>query len=710
MNRINKIINFNKSKNLIYKIQLFNNNNNKLSSDVISTLSTDVSNLNSNAGNLNLDSKAGNLNLKLKAANSNNFNLDDGNLNLETGSSNLQTGNSNFESENLNFSERENSNELQNLNSETGSSNFETGSSKMQTGNSNFESKNLNKKSRENLNLNKTKKNFQKRDVSSGPDLADFILSNITIKTKPIKIDDHPYLKPIKVRAQKVYFDVYGCQMNVSDTEIIYSVLKTAGYCRTMELEEADVILVVTCAIREGAEQKIWGRLASLNDLRRRRQKMGAQVPVRIGLLGCMAERLKTKILEESKYVDLVAGPDAYRDLPRLLSITESNQTAINVTLSFDETYADINPVRLNEDSKSAFVTIMRGCDNMCTYCIVPFVRGRERSRPIKSILDEVRHLADKGIREVTLLGQNVNSYRDLSEVTVAMGENVKRETEMAKGFKTVYKTKLGGKRFADLLEKVADIDPEMRIRFTSPHPKDFPDEVLELISSKPNICKQIHLPAQSGNSEVLERMRRGYTRESYLELVQHIRDIIPDIKLSSDFIAGFCGETDEEFEDTITLIETVQYHMAYLFQYSMREKTTAHRRFKDDVPPEVKLARLQRMASLFRTQAEKLNSFQVGTRQLVLIEGRSRRSDSVLQGRTDGNTRVLVPKLSIPDQAANQSREIKSGDYIAVQISESNSNSLTGVPLYHSSIAEFENRNNNNHSNSDQFEHTDYL
>ncbi|XP_074106806.1 CDK5RAP1-like protein [Cotesia typhae] len=563
----------------------------------------------------------------------------------------------------------------------------------------NLNLKNSKIESRENLNLKndplKNSKirvrenlNLKKHNLKSGPNLSDFIANSVLKYSNETEMapEAHPYLPSVQAYGKKVFFDVYGCQMNVSDTEIIYSVLKSAGYERTLTLEEADVILVVTCAIRDGAEQKVWGRLASLNNLRQRRHFMGSP-PLRVGLLGCMAERLKNKILEESKYVDLVAGPDAYRDLPRLLSITEENQAAINVALSFDETYADINPVRLNADSKSAFVTIMRGCDNMCTYCIVPFVRGRERSRPIKSILEEVRHLADSGVKEVTLLGQNVNSYRDLSEENFPVQE--KKSTELAKGFKTVYKNKLGGRRFADLLEKVADIDPEIRIRFTSPHPKDFPDEVLHLISSKLNICKQIHLPAQSGNSAVLERMRRGYTRESYLELVNHIRELIPDIQLSSDFIAGFCGETDAEFEDTITLMEQVQYHVAYLFQYSMREKTTAHRRFQDDVPPKVKLERMQRMANLFRFQAEKLNSQLVGTRQLVLIEGVSRRSESTLQGRTDGNTRVLIPNVEIPDGSEN--RSISAGDYVLVEISTSNSNSLTGVPLSHSSISEFD-------------------
>ncbi|KAK0089251.1 hypothetical protein PV325_008191 [Microctonus aethiopoides] len=538
----------------------------------------------------------------------------------------------------------------------------------------------------------------KKWDISTGPDLADFILANSKklINSSSTKKNEskHPYLSDNLGPVQTVYFDVYGCQMNVNDTEIIWSILKEKNYKRTVEIENADIILIVTCAIRDSAEQKIFSRLSQINRLKEKRKYMRSEIPVKIGLLGCMAERLKNKILDEHKMVDIVAGPDAYRDLPRLLSIVEDKRQAINVALSFDETYADVMPVRLNPDSISAYVSIMRGCDNMCTYCIVPFVRGKERSRPVTSILDEIRRLSDQGIKEVTLLGQNVNSYRDLSESKFFNVEN--NNTTMARGFKTVYKNKIGGLRFSDLLDKVSQIDPEMRIRFTSPHPKDFPDEVLHLIATRPNICNHIHLPAQSGNSAVLERMRRGYTRESYLELVNHIRNIIPDIKLSSDFIAGFCGETDEEFNDTLTLIQSVQYHTAYLFQYSMREKTTAYRRFTDDVPPALKLERLQKMVALYRTQVENLNRHQVGTHQLVLIEGPSRRSVDMLQGRSDGNTRVLIPDSAIPmNNYDDPPRKIKSGDFIVAQICGSNSNSLTGIPLYHSSITSYSHNNN---------------
>lgn len=296
------------------------------------------------------------------------------------------------------------------------------------------------------------------RTLSKGPDLADFIIANT--KTRNHQIIEHPYLKNYYGPKQKVYIDVYGCQMNVNDSEVIWSILQENNYTKTTDIESADVILVVTCSIRDSAEQRIWARLDYYNTFKEKRRKARCQVPVRIGLLGCMAERLKGEILAKNNIVDLVAGPDAYRDLPRLLSLVENHETAINVALSIDETYADITPVRLNPDAVSAFVSIMRGCNNMCTYCIVPFVRGRERSRPVTSILNEVQQLADAGIKEVVLLGQNVNSYRDTSEVSVATAS-----TNMARGFKTVYKTKLGGLRFADLLEKVSALVPEMRIR-----------------------------------------------------------------------------------------------------------------------------------------------------------------------------------------------------------------------------------------------------
>ncbi|XP_060521372.1 mitochondrial tRNA methylthiotransferase CDK5RAP1 isoform X2 [Cylas formicarius] len=444
--------------------------------------------------------------------------------------------------------------------------------------------------------------------ITGGPHLKDFLNRNSFSNNESQLVEDNiPYLLETNKFGykRKVYFDIYGCQMNVNDTEIVWSILKDHNYERTEKLQDADVILLITCAIRESAEDRIWGRLNYIKGIKNHRNK--CRPSLKVGILGCMAERLKEKVLEKERTVDLVAGPDAYRDLPRLLALTENDQKSVNVLLSFDETYADITPVRLNENSLSAFVSIMRGCDNMCTYCIVPFTRGKERSRPVSSILKEIEYLSENGVKEVTLLGQNVNSYRDISE-----SYSIDNVTNLASGFKTVYKNKKGGLRFADLLQKVADINPEMRVRFTSPHPKDFPDEVIQIIQSRSNICKNLHMPAQSGNSRVLERMRRGYTREAYLELVYHIRRHIPNVAFSSDFICGFCDETEEEFEDTITLMEEVQYNTAYLFSYSMREKTTAHRRFIDNIPEEVKKRRLQRMIDTSRTKALKLNMSQI--------------------------------------------------------------------------------------------------
>ncbi|XP_046812988.1 CDK5RAP1-like protein [Vespa crabro] len=531
----------------------------------------------------------------------------------------------------------------------------------------------------------KEKRTYLPKD---GLSLRDFLIKNNehdnNVSNIPT-VENIPYIQNVHGQNQKVYFDVHGCAMNVNDTEIIWSILKSHGYQFTNNMKNADIVLLVTCAIRDGAEQKIWNKLFHLSHMKRKRI---GKVPLKIGLLGCMAERLKHKILEKEHAIDVIAGPDSYKDLPRLLAKTDK-ETAINVLLSLDETYADILPVRLDSNSVSAFVSIMRGCDNMCTYCIVPFTRGRERSRPIDSIINEIQHLSDEGIKEVILLGQNVNSYRDLSQSDFYTPSNV--ETNLVKGFKTVYKTKKGGLRFSDLLDKVSLINPEMRIRFTSPHPKDFPNEVLELIAERPNISKQIHLPAQSGNSAVLERMRRGYTREAYIDLVNHIRDILPEVALSSDFIAGFCGETEEEFQDTLSLIKLVKYNTAFLFAYSMREKTTAYHRYKDDVEANVKSDRLQRMIALYRKETEKLNGIYIGQKQLVLVEGVSRKCDQKLQGRNDNNIRVLLPCATIPiSEHSTTKRKIEAGDYVVVKIYKSNSMTLMGDPLYHSSISEF--------------------
>lgn len=427
--------------------------------------------------------------------------------------------------------------------------------------------------------------------------------------------------------------------------------------------------------------KKIWHRLKQLRAMKRKRRD---NFQIKIGLLGCMAERLKHSLLEEDRLVDIVAGPDSYRDLPRLLAISSSNQTAINVMLSRDETYADITPVRLNENSVSAYVSIMRGCNNMCTYCIVPFTRGRERSRPVGSIMKEIEFLSKSGVKEVTLLGQNVNSYRDSSSQESASNDVAK----LAKGFKTVYKLPKGGLRFAELLDQVATVDPQMRVRYTSPHPKDFPDEVLQVIAHRKNVCASIHLPAQSGNTQVLDRMRRGYDREAYLDLVRHIRDILPGVALSSDFICGFCGETENEFNDTLTLIDEVGYNVAYLFAYSMRKKTTAHRRYVDDVPDDIKRDRLIRMSQVFRRRADELNRRYIGNREVILVEGNSKRSNEFLFGRNDGNLKTIIPVGELPvEEHSNFRKPIRTGDYIMVHVTDANSQVLKGQPLYHCTI-----------------------
>uniref|UniRef100_A0A673H180 Mitochondrial tRNA methylthiotransferase CDK5RAP1 n=1 Tax=Sinocyclocheilus rhinocerous TaxID=307959 RepID=A0A673H180_9TELE len=487
----------------------------------------------------------------------------------------------------------------------------------------------------------------------------------------------------IFVKCLSVYFETYGCQMNVSDTEIAWSILQKAGYSRTHELPEADVVLLVTCSVREKAEQTIWNRLKHLTALKKRSQKH--KPLLKIGVLGCMAERLKTKLLEQEKLVDVLAGPDAYRHLPRLLSLAYGGQRASNVLLSLEETYADVMPVHQTPEGHSAFVSIMRGCDNMCSYCIVPFTRGRERSRPLSSILEEVRMLSDQGVKEVTLLGQNVNSYRDLSEQHFICSEG---STQLSRGFKTVYRTKQGGLLFSDLLDKVSQIDPDMRIRFTSPHPKDFPDEVLQLIQERRNICKQIHLPAQSSSSRVLHAMRRGYTREAYLDLVENIREIIPGVSLSSDFITGFCGETEEDHQQTLSLVREVGYNVGFLFAYSMRKKTHAYHRLQDDVLAPVKQRRLEELISVFREEATKVNMALLGSTQLVLVEGESKRSSEELCGRNDGNVKVVFPKTDLPVQPEKpQMVPITPGDYVLVKITSANSQCLRGHALIHSSL-----------------------
>ncbi|XP_029773889.1 CDK5 regulatory subunit-associated protein 1 isoform X2 [Suricata suricatta] len=521
------------------------------------------------------------------------------------------------------------------------------------------------------------RKDFSSR-LATGPTFQHFLRSGLAPQEKPDVEDPPPYLTvdELSGRQRKVYLETYGCQMNVNDTEIAWSVLQKSGYLRTRNLQEADVILLVTCSIREKAEQTIWNRLHQLKALKTKRLR--SRVPLRIGILGCMAERLKEEILNREKMVDILAGPDAYRDLPRLLAVAESGQQAANVLLSLDETYADVMPVHTGPSATSAFVSIMRGCDNMCSYCIVPFTRGRERSRPVASILEEVRKLSEQGLKEVTLLGQNVNSFRDSSEVQFDNAVS----TNLSRGFSTNYKPKQGGLRFAHLLDQVSRVDPEMRIRFTSPHPKDFPDEVLQLIHERDNICKQIHLPAQSGSSRVLEAMRRGYSREAYVELIHHIRESIPGVSLSSDFIAGFCGETEEDHLQTVSLLREVQYNTGFLFAYSMRQ-TRAYHRLKDDVPEEVKLRRLEELITVFREEATKANMTSVGCTQLVLVEGHSKRSATDLCGRNDGNLKVIFPDVEMEDVHNSEVRvRAQPGDYVLVKITSASSQTLKGHVL----------------------------
>ncbi|MFM7467815.1 MAG: tRNA (N6-isopentenyl adenosine(37)-C2)-methylthiotransferase MiaB [Crocinitomicaceae bacterium] len=449
----------------------------------------------------------------------------------------------------------------------------------------------------------------------------------------------------IKSDGKKLYLESYGCQMNFSDSEVVASILTNEGFSTTRNIDEADVILLNTCSIRENAETRVRNRLT---DFKKKKEDHPELV---VGILGCMAERLKKSLLEEEKLVDLVAGPDAYRDLPNLIEEVGTGQKAVNVLLSRDETYADISPVRLDQGGISAFVTIMRGCDNMCSFCVVPFTRGRERSRDPQTIVEECRDLFEKGYREVTLLGQNVDSYR----------WNITSKGE-------IKNPSLPTTNFAQLIEKVALVSPLLRVRFSTSHPKDMTDEVLEIMSKYENICPYIHLPVQSGNTDVLYRMNRGYSREWYLERIDAINRIIPDCAISTDIITGFCGETDEEHLDTLSLMESVQYDFAYMFKYSERPKTLAERRFKDDVPEDVKGQRLNEIIEKQLSHSLKSHQKQVGTLQKVLVEGSSKRSEDFYSGRNGRNSMVVFPK-----------ENATKGNYVLVRIEECTSATLLG-------------------------------
>lgn len=450
-------------------------------------------------------------------------------------------------------------------------------------------------------------------------------------------------------KSRKLYIESYGCQMNFSDSEIVASVLQQDGFDTTSDINEADVVFLNTCSIREKAEQTVRNRLNHINGFKKRKPEL------LVGVLGCMAERLKTKLLEEEKIVDLVAGPDAYRDLPKLIAQVDEGDKAISTFLSREETYADISPVRLNSNGVTAFVSIMRGCDNMCSFCVVPFTRGRERSRDPHSIVAEARSLFDQGYREVTLLGQNVDSYKWSEE------ENNKARLEKSGVAEIV--------NFANLLELVAQIHPDLRIRFSTSHPKDITDDVLFTMAKYENICKNIHLPMQSGSSRVLDLMNRGYSREWYMAKAKRIREILgEDCGISSDMIAGFCTETEEEHRETLSMMREIVYDYAYMFFYSERPGTLAAKKYPDDISEEVKKRRLEEIIALQNEHSTLRNERMVGKTQRVLVEGFSRRSDDFLQGRNTDNKVVVFPKVNF-----------RKGQYVNVLIERSTRGTLIG-------------------------------
>lgn len=447
------------------------------------------------------------------------------------------------------------------------------------------------------------------------------------------------------VNGKKIYVESYGCQMNFSDSEIVASIMSQAGYETTRNAEEADVVLINTCSIRDNAEQRVRNRLTQFQkDKKKNPDKV-------IGILGCMAERLKSQLLEEEQLVDLVAGPDAYRELPGLVSEVHSGQKAVNVLLSREETYAEIAPVRLDSNGVSAFISIMRGCDNMCSFCVVPFTRGRERSRDPESIVKEAADLFEKGYREVTLLGQNVDSYR----------WNINKKDEVIDGAKETV-------NFAQLLEKVALVSPELRIRFSTSHPKDMTDEVLHTMAKYENICKYIHLPVQSGNSDVLKRMNRGYSREWYFNRIESIKRIMPDCGISTDIITGFCDETEAEHQETLSLMKAVKYDFAYMFYYSERPKTLAARKYEDNVTLEDKKRRLNEVIQLQMEHSLEKNKAAVGKIHKVLIEGTSKRSTEQYCGRNTQNVMCVFPKT-----------EHGPGSYVNIKVTDCTSATLIG-------------------------------
>ncbi|WP_410878849.1 tRNA (N6-isopentenyl adenosine(37)-C2)-methylthiotransferase MiaB [Myroides sp. DW712] len=467
-------------------------------------------------------------------------------------------------------------------------------------------------------------------------------------------------LEQHKDNTKKLFIESYGCQMNFSDSEIVASILSDAGYNTTNNLEEADLVLVNTCSIRDKAEQTVRKRLDQYNRVKKKNPGM------KVGVLGCMAERLKSKFLEEEKIVDMVVGPDAYKDLPNLLKEVDEGRDAINVILSKDETYGDIAPVRLQSNGVTAFVSITRGCDNMCTFCVVPFTRGRERSREPHSIISEIQDLYERGFKEITLLGQNVDSY-------LWYGGGLKKDFDKASEIQ-----KATAVDFAQLLELCATKFPKMRFRFSTSNPQDMHMEVIEVIARHDNICKYIHLPVQSGSTRILQEMNRQHTREEYIELVNNIYALIPDISLSQDMITGFPTETEEDHQDTLSLMEHVRYDFGFMFAYSERPGTLAARKLEDDVPEETKKRRLSEIIAVQgKISLERTQRF-VGQTVEVLIEKTSKRSDLEWSGRNSQNTTVVFPK-----------ENYKVGDFVQVFVEDCTSATLIGKAVGYSPMQE---------------------
>ena len=462
--------------------------------------------------------------------------------------------------------------------------------------------------------------------------------------------------KAIDGNAKKLFIESYGCQMNMNDSEIVASILAKEGFNTTQSLEDADLVLVNTCSIREKAEQTVRNRLKKYNHAKKSNPKM------KVGVLGCMAERLKEKFLEEEKIVDLVVGPDAYRDLPNLIEEVDAGRDAVNVILSKEETYGDVSPVRLNSNGVSAFVSITRGCDNMCTFCVVPFTRGRERSRNPKSIMEEIRSMQDQNFKEITLLGQNVDSYLWYGG---GLKKDFKNASEMAKATAV---------NFAQLLDMCATEFPKMRFRFSTSNPQDMTLEVIHVMAKHRNICKYIHLPVQSGSNRMLKAMNRLHSREEYVELVKNIYEIIPEMALSQDMIAGFCGETEDDHKDTLDLMEQVKYSFGFMFAYSERPGTLAARKMEDDVPLATKKRRLQEIIDLQQQHSLYRAQEHVGKVEEVLIEGTSKKNPNEWKGRNTQNTVVVFPK-----------ENYKLGDFVNVQINDCTSTTLKGVAVGYS-------------------------